>query len=263
MPPVDRDEVARSLRDLGPAVPDLIRGARDPGAQAVGTWTVGEVAAHLVSLVELYPRILRGEGSPRASHRDVAADNRAGIARVGTTEPNELAARFAAAAPRCLRALEEAGAEVAWHGGLRLPAETVAAILGAEYAVHGHDIATGADLAWQVPGEHACTVIHGLGPLLPHYVDEEAADGMHARIRVRLRGDHRSPLTLRFRDGTLEVAATELGRADCTISADPETWALVSFGRAGPLWPALTGRLLVWGRRPWLAARLQSLLRVP
>jgi hypothetical protein len=46
-------------------------------------------------------------------------------------------------------------------------------------------------------------------------------------------------------------------------AADPWSFLLVLYGRSGPLKPALTGRILAWGRRPWLAFTLPTLFRKP
>ena len=52
-------------------------------------------------------------------------------------------------------------------------------------------------------------------------------------------------------------------RADCYLSADPWALLLVLYGRSGPLKPALSGRILAWGHRPWLAFTLPTLFRKP
>jgi hypothetical protein len=43
---------------------------------------------------------------------------------------------------------------------------------------------------------------------------------------------------------------------DCHISAEPVTFLLMSYNRIGSTLPALSGKVGVWGRRPWLATRL-------
>jgi hypothetical protein len=45
------------------------------------------------------------------------------------------------------------------------------------------------------------------------------------------------------------------------ISADPATFMLMSYDRIGPVLPALSGKVLVWGRRPWLATRLGGVFK--
>ena len=43
--------------------------------------------------------------------------------------------------------------------------------------------------------------------------------------------------------------------------ADPAAFLLVSFHRVSPVSAALTGKIITWGRKPWLLLRLQSVLR--
>jgi hypothetical protein len=49
----------------------------------------------------------------------------------------------------------------------------------------------------------------------------------------------------------------------CRISADPAAHLLVTYGRAGPLGPALRGKITAGGRKPWLGLRLPRLFRQP
>jgi hypothetical protein len=69
--------------------------------------------------------------------------------------------------------------------------------------------------------------------------------------------------------GTREDGALTVGtpasdqRADCYLSADPWAFLLVLYGRSGPLKPALAGRILAWGHRPWLAFTLPARFRKP
>jgi hypothetical protein len=48
---------------------------------------------------------------------------------------------------------------------------------------------------------------------------------------------------------------------DCHISAEPVTFLLMSYNRIGPTMPALSGKVRVWGRRPWLATRLGGVFK--
>ena len=50
---------------------------------------------------------------------------------------------------------------------------------------------------------------------------------------------------------------------DCHVSADPVALLLVSYGRRSQWVPVLTGKLLAWGRKPWLGLRLVRYLVTP
>ena len=50
---------------------------------------------------------------------------------------------------------------------------------------------------------------------------------------------------------------------DCHVSADPVALLLVAYGRRSQWVPILTGRLVAWGRKPWLGVRLVRYLVAP
>ena len=104
----------------------------------------------------------------------------------------------------------------------------------------------------------------GLLPVVPHYLRAERARGRPARYDIRLRGEHAARAVFTIEDGVLTVGTPAAGqRADCYLSADPRAFLLVLYGRTGPLKPALAGRILAWGRRPWLALTLPARFRRP
>jgi SCP-2 sterol transfer family len=153
---------------------------------------------------------------------------------------------------------------VPWHAGLRMPLSTLLAVACGEYLVHGRDIARAAGRRWPVPADWARTVFFGLLPIVPHYLRAEQAHGRPARYDIRLRGEHAARAVFTVEDGVLTVGWPAAGQhADCYLSADPWAFLLVLYGRSGPLKPALTGRILAWGRRPWLAFTLPTLFRKP
>jgi hypothetical protein len=53
------------------------------------------------------------------------------------------------------------------------------------------------------------------------------------------------------------------GPADCRVSADPVALLLVAYGRTSQWKPVLTGKLVAWGRKPWLGRRFVRFLVVP
>jgi hypothetical protein len=63
--------------------------------------------------------------------------------------------------------------------------------------------------------------------------------------------------------GRLAVQPPDGQRVDCRISADPAAHLLVTYGRSGPLGPALRGKITTGGRKPWLGLRLPRLFRQP
>jgi putative sterol carrier protein len=99
--------------------------------------------------------------------------------------------------------------------------------------------------------------------MLPYFVNHAAAAGVRASFDLRLRDKDSPRVRLTFDDGTLYVASGPAEPVDCHLSADPTAFLLVMYGRQGPLRPALTGKVVAWGRKPWLAFRMPSLLQRP
>lgn len=88
-----------------------------------------------------------------------------------------------------------------------------------------------------------------LRAVLPYAFDPRAAQNFHGSFSLRLRGVE--PLTYSVANGQLELDPG--GGVGCTMTADPQTFLLVGIGTASQLRAALTGKLRVGGRKPWLA----------
>jgi len=241
---------------------DLLRQAPDGAAAVPGlTWTVGELGAHLVTGAQLWSRMLRGEPSPIASLSEASAHTARMIAELDERDPGRLAelleqeTRTTAA----MLAAHSSDRPFPWHAGLELTMGQAEAIGLGELLVHGFDLARALQRPWSISDDDARTVIYGAARILPSLIDRERARGFEASFELRLRGG--SPLSLRFEDQTLTVGAGRVADADCRISARPRAFLLLSYGRARSLPFLLRGQLLAWGRRPWLAARLPSLLQ--
>jgi hypothetical protein len=133
--------------------------------------------------------------------------------------------------------------------------------------VHGDDIARAERRTWRIDPSHAGLALRGfILPVLergdPHaLVDQERAARFAARWDIRWRGQGRVIFALDR--GELHVEPPAGRRVDCRISADPGAFLLIFFGRR-EVWSSVArGRMLPWGRRPWLVATLRALMRNP
>jgi len=98
----------------------------------------------------------------------------------------------------------------------------------------------------------ACT--RGVLPATVLMADPAAARAARGTYHLRLRGG--DDWTIRIDgDGTVTVHGGQPLRADLHFSADPVAFLLNSYGHLGRARAVLTGRVVAWGRRPWLAAR--------
>jgi SCP-2 sterol transfer family len=90
------------------------------------------------------------------------------------------------------------------------------------------------------------------------FVAPEAAN-FQGTYEISLRGG--PIIAMSFYDGRLTFAEGNATRPDCRVSANPSSFLLSALGRLGLWSPAFKGQMLAYGRKPWLAFRLPSLLR--
>lgn len=245
------DDVATSAT----RVAELLRAA--PGGDAAVpdlAWTVGELGAHLVTLPRRYVRMLAG-GVPFPD--SLSALNETELREIATTDPAELADLLESDTAELLTALGDEGERPVPFFAMEHTVSGVAGVLLGELLIHGIDLARLLRRPWAIEPAQAVAITRGALPSVPHFVTPDAVARAAGVYHVRLRGG--DDWTLRASDGRLTVERSRPARADLHISAEPVTNLLVGYQRI-PLWRAvLTGRIVAWGRKPWLAARFDSL----
>jgi hypothetical protein len=226
------------------------------------TWTVGETGAHVLWALRLYPEMLAGVSTGWASLSDGDAENARFLAEIPERQPGEIADAMDIAASKMRDAFVNYSEDSApWHAGTRIPPAAIVGIQVGDMLVHGWDIAAAIDGTWIIDPSDACLSFAATMAVAPHFVDHEVAQGFSATYGFRLR---RGPtFTLTFADGRLTAAEGRPGHADCRMLVDPVANLLTAYGRV-PVWrPAIRGQLISYGRRPWLAPKLASLLVNP
>lgn len=265
--PIDWDGARASVGRATARVADLLRAAPDPEAPVPGLeWTVGELGCHLVSLTKRY------EGFARAAGRAMPAS----MPELNAQELEELRAKLTAQEPEEFRAtplaelarmLEEgtttllgllpSGDTPIRFYDVDTDAVSIVAIWLDELVVHGLDLARALRRPWSIDRSDALMAIAGLLTILPRFVDQDSARGYRATYEIRPRGG--TPVVMTFDDGRLTVTAGHERRVDCRINADPLAFLLVGLGRESR-WRAIgQGKLIAYGRRPWLALRFNDL----
>ncbi|HEX6403048.1 MAG TPA: maleylpyruvate isomerase N-terminal domain-containing protein [Pseudonocardiaceae bacterium] len=275
-----------ALREEVERVTALLRSVRDPAAPAVGQWNISELAMHLSQAWLAVPGLARGDLSRFyeviPSIADVAGDSLMRDIReledltvLGVRSDPER--DLAVLADRIDQRADEYFAECAGYSptdlrpwfveGTRVPVATLTGHLLNETLMHGYDIARADGRKWRIKPPHAAMVIrHLFIPVLQELdprtlVDGEKAAGLRATYDLRIRAGDR--LHFIFDDGQLQVEEPVARKVDCHISADPVAFVMMFWGRRGQ-WPAIaTGKLMAWGRKPWLGFRFKSLIRHP
>jgi uncharacterized protein (TIGR03083 family) len=248
------EEIAALLR------PDTDMGLRIPGAQ----WSVGEAAAHLALANELMADIAAGharsygDGTPQS----LAAANERALAEFGERGAEPLAAMIVAQADACLRALEVSAAEgtVVTPLGPMSP-DVLGSYLLTHMLGHGYDLARALGRAHMIDRARVELTLPFLMTAMPRVTDTARTAGLTASYAIRLWGGGRFGVTVA--DDAVSVGSRPPARPDCTILIEPVTFLLMALGRRGQARAIVQGRILVRGRKPWLAPRFPALFQAP
>lgn len=261
---VDQQKACSAGVQATAAYVGLLRSARSQDKVAVGEWTVGDTATHTAHVFETYAQVVKGLGGfPDATTTTMNDHWARRLGEDSARAPADAADRIEAAAADVWAgyAAMPAGETVEWYGGLEVPAFTPPCIIITEALVHGFDIARAEGLPWDIDTGVARLSIRGLFPLLPRYVDAEAARDVRACYELRLRGD--PPVFLTFENGALSIDDAPARPVDCKLSVDPTAYLLVGYGRIGQWGPVAKGKVLTWGRKPWLGLKLGKMIASP
>ena len=269
----DRQGLAQAraaLREVVPRLVALVRSVPDPNSASVGTWTVGDVAAHLSHGFRADTDAIAGRPIPEAivTKAGIAEATAKLLAEDSERDPAVLADRMSTLATEFDDvASRSRSATVDWLQGTRLPPSAVACHLLNECLVHGHDIAKATGRPWPIQRHHALLAMEAfvlplIAALPPTaFVNQEQAGSFRARIELRLRGGQRTVMV--FDRGSLTLDTGRARDVDAHISADPPTLMLVLIGRQGIWKPLLQGKLIAWGRRPWKLTRMLTMMSPP
>ena len=250
------DTVKPVCEELAARASDLIRNAPTANAQVPGLdWTVGEVAAHLVSLTQRYEPFVQNQSRP--SFESMPALNAEELAPLTVRTLGELADDLERGT-EALLALCPSGAAPAQFFDMESDCASAIALHVEELLVHGVDIGRATGAAWPVSRRDALVALAGAFQVLPKFVDPDATRERRVVFEVRLRGGPTIGVT--FDDGAATVSEGSVALADCRISADPVAFLLVAMGRSSQ-WRALAaGKVLAFGRKPWLGLKFMDYL---
>src|SRR5438105_2537973 len=258
-----------ALASVVPRLTALSRSIRNPAAPAVGEWNAGDVAVHLAQAWESLPELPGGAmESPLHEPGDLAGFTVSMVRNEPGRDLEATAARIEAAASAYLAtAVRDEGTRPWLFEGTALPASAFACHLLNESLVHGYDIAHAEGRRWRIDSAHAGMAVMGfllpaLSVIDPRFpVDQRHAAGVQACYDIRMRRISRFFLV--FSDGAMSVEPPSRRAVDWHVSAEAATMFLLLWSRTSP-WPGLlTGRVAVWGVRPWLGVRLPRMMRNP
>jgi hypothetical protein len=222
-------------------------------------WRVGELGAHIAQTATVFTEAVRGEVTAYGERGDfnAAIDQRL-VDELPERDPRRLAdlteQRYGIfkqtiashpddeLVPR-LQGYSVAGVNALWVLDLHLHGHQIAQASGRRFPVDNHSVRLGFET------------------VLPFAFDPTGARGLKATYALHIQGT--DPLIYMVDDGVLRMERG-LGPIDCHVGVDPIALLMVNIGVL-PQWrAAATLKIRSWGRRPWLALRINNLFpRVP
>ncbi|WP_445518901.1 maleylpyruvate isomerase family mycothiol-dependent enzyme [Streptomyces sp. NEAU-174] len=266
-----------AIRTTAADIAATLRGASDTGAPVPGSrWTVGEAAAHLAQANELMAHLADGKerGYGDGTPQGLAEANQRALAAFAERRAEPLAAMIVEQAEAFLQSAARPASNTstasptsyASHGELVTPMGPMSLDVLGSYLLthmlgHGYDLARALGRPHMLSRARVELTLPFLITAMPRVLDTTAAAGLTARYAIRLRGGACFGAT--FTDGAVTVTPSPPSRPDCTILTEPAAFLLMALGRLGPWSAVATGRVLTWGRRPWLAPRFPALFSPP
>jgi hypothetical protein len=239
---------------------DLVRSLPPEPQTVVGSeWSTVEVGAHVLSLFRGYTRAAAGI-APLWPSLDGVAGNQRLLDETPERSPGELADALEVAGGEMRAAFADSDAPITVFGDLAASAAAILGINAADVLLHGLDLARTTGTAWAIDQRDAMLGFVSLVEILPAFVKPEVT-GFSATYGLHLRRN--SDWMLAFDRGTLRIEPGRPERADCRISATPRGWMLAGYGRISPTRALLTGQVVPYGRKPWLAPRFGQQFNPP
>jgi hypothetical protein len=222
-------------------------------------WTVEEVGAHVLSALRGYRNGVVGAAPAWSAVPQGQDENDALLGLAPERDPVTLAAAVSEAGQGFRDACRErTGGTLRWHGGVEAPWVGVVGALAGDVMLHGWDIAKACAQQWPIAATDADLYLASSLYVTPYMVNRAKAAGFTGTFELRARRG--STTTLQFDHGSLTVAPGHPARADCRVVVEPVAYVLAVMGRI-PQWRAvLTGKMLAYGRRPWLGTRLRPMI---
>lgn len=258
------NQARAALADSARRTAELIRSIPDTSVRIPNSdWTVGEGAAHLVVVMGWFSEWAGGGRSLTQNLDELGAVNAQAIAELPERDGARLADRLLANVEHFLDVSGGLTADfkIVWHEGYPLSLGALVWVGVGEMVIHGYDIARAARKPWPIDRQLACQIMNGAAEGWPLFVNRKNVTGVTASYEISMRGGPKQ--VFRFVDGRLTVEPPSSAPVDCRISADPVAFLLVGYGRTSQ-WPQIArGKIVAWGRKPWLGTKFRSLLRNP
>lgn len=261
-----RDELRDRIGRARHRFDRLIRTA-DPPARVPGLdWTVHQVIAHMLSMAHRYQAVAQGRDFRRATYaRELDEINRTELDALMAPIP-EIADQLNDLAPVMDALFDTCSNERVYelHCGAFADGITAQTNWLGELLLHGRDVARAIRAPWQIEERDMLLIARGLMQYGegPGYLRAGLPPGTDVCIAVKLPGAR--PYVLHIHDGAVETRERRPDdRPDAVLRTPASTLCDMIYQRIGPVTAARRGLMIIGGRRPWKALKLQSYLERP
>jgi hypothetical protein len=229
-------------------------------------WTVQQVIAHMLSVAHRYQAVAEGRDFRRATHaRELDEINRTELDALMAPIP-ELADQLNDLAP-VMDAFFDTGSNdrvYEAHCGAFLDGIAAQTNWLGELILHGRDVARAIGAPWEIEEGDMLLIARGLMQYGegPGYLRAGLPAGTDACFALKLPGAR--PYVIHLHDGAAEMRERRPDdRPDAVLRMPASTLCDMIYQRIGPVTAVRRGLMIVGGRRPWKALKLQSYLERP
>jgi uncharacterized protein (TIGR03083 family) len=264
---VDFDAGVEALRTASKRLTSLVRAIDEPDKRTRGLdWSLADTAAHVLLTLRYDLGTMTGRRETYAVEDDAIAagraHNAASLRAESERDPLVLARLIAEAVEEFIEEARRrdplSPAPLSGDNAMTV-ANLVGTLLG-EMIVHGYDIARTTKQKLTIDPDAARLAVYATSATLGLAVNPDTTKELSARLEMRIRGGE--SFVIHIDDGTARTERPD-GGADLYMSADPIAYLLVGFGRSGPLAQVARGRMIAWGKKPLIAAKLPTYFRNP
>lgn len=211
-------------------------------------WTVAELTAHLASLPEIYRRQDQ-LGAAFEAPDDWARFSIEQRGHIALDHLGRLGGLVRSEIDGFVEAVDDPDGE-RWLYGRTTTHRNIAGAILNELIMHGQDLGRLTGAKPTLTTEQAAAGLPNVMSIVPTFVDPRKAAKLAGTYHFGFRGH--GDWTYRIDDeGVLTVEEGRPAKADARVSADPAAFQLVSLGRINQFTPALTGKIIGYGRKPW------------
>lgn len=261
-----RDELRDRIGRARDRFDRLVRTA-DPHARVPGLdWTVQQVVAHVLAVAHRYQAVAEGRDFRRATYaRELDEINRTELDAL-MAPMREIADRLNDLAPVMDALFETASSDrvyelhcSAWADGITAQTNWLG-----ELILHGRDVARAIGAPWKIDERDMLLVARGLMQFGEGsgYLRAGLPAGTDVCVALKVPGAR--PYVIHIHDGLAEMRERRpADRPDAVLRMPASTLCDMMYQRIGPVTAARRGLMIVGGRRPWKALKLQSCLERP